>query len=92
MQFNIGDIAEFNLNIYSSDGLINFSSFNWLNKKTESCPDNSFLEIGIETKSREVFDFDLSRVCELEIMKNKWNDISKLDDSITIMKKNKSFV
>jgi len=87
MQFNLNDIAEFNVNLYGGDGLVNFSSFKWMNRKTETCPDNSFLELGIEAKSRDVFDFDLSRVCELEIMKNKWNDISKLEDNQIIFKK-----
>ena len=90
MQFNVNDISEFNINLYGGDGLINFNSFKWINKKTETCPDLSFLEVGIEAKSREVFDFDLSRVCELEIMKNKWNDISKLDDSENIINKIKN--
>jgi len=57
----------------------------------KNIPNLNFLEFSNDhNKYREVLDFDLSRFCELEIVKNKWNDLNNMINSENIMKKIKS--
>lgn len=88
MQFSINDYIEINTNILTEKGLTDFNDFKWLNLATDNIPNFNFLEFSNEhNKLREVLDFDLSRFCELEIMKNKWTDISLMSNNEGIVKK-----
>jgi hypothetical protein len=61
-------------------------SLRWLNMTSYAIPKMNQFEFANEhNKLREVIDFDLSRFCELEVMRNKWNDINKLDKHTAIV-------
>ena len=76
MQFCLNDIAEININLFTDKGIIDLKFFKWLNLNEDKIPQFNFLEFSNEhNKLREVLDFDLSRFCEMEIMKNKWTDL-----------------
>jgi len=82
LQFCIYDYVETNVNLLTDKGLIDISYFKWLNLTISNTPQFNFLEFTNEhNKKREVLDFDLSRFCELEIMKNKWCDISLMENN-----------
>ena len=87
----MGDIIELTVNIFTNKGLINIEPFQWFPLHTRKIPSLNFLEFSNDhNTNREVLDFDLSRFCELEIMKNKWNDINNISNSQNIIKKIKS--
>jgi hypothetical protein len=91
MQFSVGDIIELNLNIFTEKGLMDIKYFNWMPAKIRDSPDINFLEFSNEhNKKREIVDFDLSRFCELEILKNKWTELSNMTHYESISKKIKS--
>ena len=88
MKFCTGDYIENTINIFTDKGLIDFYSFKWLQMNVANIPNLNFLEFSNDhNKNREVIDFDLSRFCELEIMKNKWNDLSNMTNYDNILKK-----
>lgn len=88
MKFCIEDTIENTVNIFTEKGLINFSSFKWLQMNTVKLPNMNFLEFTNEhNRNREVIDFDLSRYCELEIIKNKWCELKHLPNHENIFKK-----
>lgn len=91
MQFCINDFIETNTNIFTEKGLIDISKFKWLNLSFDKIPNFNFLEFTDEhNKLREVIDFDLSRFCELEIMKNKWTILANMSNHENILKRIKS--
>jgi hypothetical protein len=91
MQFCIEDYVEFNVNLFTEKGLVDFFSFKWASVNCNNIPNFNFLEFSNEhNKNREVLDFDLSRFCELEIVKNKWNGIHNMTNSDNILKKIKT--
>jgi hypothetical protein len=74
----LGDYIETNLNIMTEKGLMNFLEFKWTPLKTEKTPGLNFLEFNANYKTnREIFDYNSTRICELEIIKYFWSDISK---------------
>jgi hypothetical protein len=80
------DYIETNINIFTDKGLIDFNCFKWLNISSYATPKFNHLEFTIEhNKLREVIDFDLSRFCELEVMRNKWNDINTMQKNAAIV-------
>jgi hypothetical protein len=86
LPFKQDDFVETTINILTDKGLLDFLSFKWLNMTNYPKPKMNHFEFSNEhNKQREVIDFDLSRFCELEIMKNRWNDISKLDKHTAIV-------
>lgn len=91
MQFALLDHIELNINIFTEKGLLDFINFKWLPLVNANIPNFNFLEFSNEhNKMREVLDFDLSRFCELEIMKNKWTDLSNMQNYENIFSKIKS--
>ncbi len=85
------DFIETTINIFTEKGLVDFTSFKWMQINLKKIPNFNFLEFSNDhNKNREVLDFDLSRFCELEIVKNKWNDINNMTNSDSIVKKIKS--
>jgi nitrogen regulatory protein PII-like uncharacterized protein len=91
MQFCIGDYIETTINIFTEKGIVDFFNFKWLIHSIKDIPNFNFLEFANDhNKNREVLDFDLSRFCELEIVKNKWNDISNMNNYENIVKKIKT--
>lgn len=91
MKFCLGDSIETNINILTDKGLIETNGFEWFPMKTTKIPNFNFLEFSNDhNTNREVLDFDLSRFCELEIMKNKWSDIMHLSNHQAITKKVRS--
>lgn len=91
MKFCIEDCIENTINIFTEKGLINFSSVEWIPINITTIPKFNFLEFSNEhNNNREVLDFDLSRFCELEIMKNKWNEIYNMPNHEIIFKKIKN--
>lgn len=91
MQFCVNDIAEININLFTDKGIIDLNDFKWLNLKISKVPQFNFLEFTNDhNKQREVLDFDLSRFCEMEIMKNKWTDLIHMENYENIIKKLKN--
>ncbi len=91
MQFCLDDYVETNIHIFTEKGIVDFFSFKWMPLNLKNIPNFNFLEFSNDhNKNREVLDFDLSRFCELEIVKNKWNDIQNMANSDNIFKKIKS--
>jgi hypothetical protein len=91
MQFCVDDYIEININLFTEKGLVEFPNFKWMSIGVNSIPSFNFLEFSNEhNKNREVLDFDLSRFCELEIMKNKWTELKNMQNSEQILTKIKS--
>ena len=79
---------EININILTEKGIIDFDNFKWIPLSVADIPNFNFFEFSSEhNKLREVLDFDLSRFCEMEIMKNKWTAINNLNNSQNIFQK-----
>jgi len=92
MQFCVGDYIEITLNLFTEKGLFEFESFKWANTNVTNTPSFNFLEFSNDhNKHREVLDFDLSRFCELEIVKNKWAELFHLENNEKIASRIKSF-
>ncbi len=88
MKFCLGDTIETTVNIFTEKGLIDLNTFRWFPLISTNIPNFNFLEFSNDHNvHREVLDFDLSRYCELEIMKNKWNDINNIPNNQSITKK-----
>jgi hypothetical protein len=91
MQFCINDNAEININLFTDKGIIDISKYKFMNLKINKIPNFNFLEFSNDhNKLREVLDFDLSRFCEMEIMKNKWTEIMHLENYENIIKRLKN--
>jgi hypothetical protein len=75
MIFAHGDEIEISINLISERGFINFSSFKWIKMKFQNIPKIESIQFSQVHGSKEIAEFDLSRICELEIIKNKWFDI-----------------
>jgi len=88
MKFCYGDYIDTTINLFTEKGIVNINSFKWMTATMTKTPSINFLEFSNDhNKLREVLDFDLSRFCELEIMKNKWNDLSNLLNNQKILNK-----
>ena len=87
ISFCENDNIELNVNILSERGLVEFNSFIWQKLYLEKTPSFNFLEFKENHKYREIFDFDLTRFCEIEILKNKWSDITNIENSENIIEK-----
>ena len=84
MQYTIGDYAEFTLNIFTEKGLMDIRKLVWNKITVFKTPNENFLYYSNENiLKREIVDFDVSRYCEMELCKGKWNDIILMDDSDT---------
>ena len=84
MQYTIGDYAEFTLNIFTEKGLMDIRKLVWNKITVFKTPNENFLYYSNENiLKREIVDFDVSRYCEMELCKGKWNDIILLDDCDT---------
>jgi len=82
MQYTIGDYAEFTLNIFTEKGLMDIRKLVWNKITVFKTPNENFLYYSNENiLKREIVDFDVSRYCEMELCKGKWNDIILMDDS-----------
>lgn len=82
MQFDLGDYAEFTVNVFAEKGLMYIRQLNWLRIKIYPTPKVNLLEYSNDgSLLREIVDFDTSRYCELELLKGVWNDISLFEDS-----------
>ena len=82
MQYAIGDYVEFTLNIFTEKGLMDIRKLVWNKITVFKTPNEDFLYYSNENiLKREIVDFDVSRYCEMELCKGKWNDIILLDDS-----------
>ncbi len=79
--FTLNDIFEISINLISDRGILDFDSFNWQNLRSEEIPRIDPIEYTPCRHKKEMIEFDLSRICELEIIKNNWNDYAKLNDS-----------
>ena len=71
----------------SERGIVDFNSFCWQKPNFDKTPSFNFLEFKENHKYREIFDFDLTRFCEIEILKNKWSDISNIENCGSILDK-----
>ena len=81
MQYTIGDYVEFTLNIFTEKGLMDIRKLIWNKITVFKTPNEDFLYYSNENIfKREIVDFDVSRYCEMELCKGKWNDIILLDD------------
>ena len=81
MQYAIGDYIEFTLNIMTQKGLMNIRKLVWNKITVFKTPKEDFMYYSNENIfKREIVDFDVSRYCEMELCKGKWNDIILLDE------------
>jgi hypothetical protein len=88
MQLCLNDNAEININIFTDKGIIDISKYKFMNLNINKIPGFNFLEFSNDhNKLREVLDFDLSRFCEMEIMKNKWTEIVHLENYENIIRR-----
>ena len=82
MTFSEKDNIQLSVSLLSERGLININSFKWLppyfSKIIE--PDNS-------SSVPERSDADLSRKCEIEILKNRWSDIVNFENKCLSLEK-----
>lgn len=67
-------------------GLLDIKRFKWLNMRAVANQPSGINYIDIESdmhtnQNKEMDSYDLSRYCELEIMKNKWKPLDKLTTS-----------
>ena len=84
MQYAVGDYVEFTLNIFTEKGLMDIRKLVWNKITMFKTPNEDFLYYSNENiLKREIVDFDVSRYCEMELCKGKWNDIILLDESDT---------
>ena len=82
MQYAIGDYIEFTLNIFTEKGIMDIRKLVWNKITVFKTPDEDYLYYSNENiLKREIVDFDVSRYCEMELCKGKWNDIILLDES-----------
>lgn len=63
---------------------VTIPTFTWKRLIIEDCPDYNLLELSNSSnnnrsKGKEVLDFDLSRYCELELIRNVWVNLSTRD-------------
>lgn len=88
MQFNLNDYAEFTVNIITNKGLMNIRKFRWHPIKLFPTPSMNFYEYSNENSTkRELVDFNMSRYCELELLKGSWNDIELMEHSHIVKEK-----
>ena len=86
MQYAINDYAEFTLNIFTDKGLMDIRKLVWDKITVFKTPNEDFLYYSNENiLKREIVDFDMSRYCEMELCKGKWNDIILLENSDNII-------
>lgn len=92
MEFQVGDCFELNIPISSDKGILCLEHFKWKSLRTEPVSTKgSVLEFSnTRLHDREVIDFDLSRYCEIEILKNMWGNLSVIDSDENILKSIKS--
>lgn len=78
------DNFEFSINLLANKGIIEFNNFKWNGLKTTKLDTTAnYIEIKQEyniQNKKEIEDFDLSRYCELEVMKTSWKPIESLND------------
>lgn len=67
--------------------MIDFPSFKWNKIGYEITPTIDFMEFNQGHQYREIVEFNLARFCELEITKNKWQDIHLLNEGEQTIKK-----
>lgn len=70
----------------TNKGLLDIKKFKWLNLRAVANQSTGINYIDIESdmhthQNKEMDSYDLSRYCELEIMKNKWKPLEKLTSS-----------
>ena len=81
MQYAIGDYVEFTVNILTEKGLMDIRKLVWNKITVFKTPSDDFIYYSNENiLKREIVDFDVSRYCEMELCKGKWNDIILLDE------------
>jgi hypothetical protein len=86
MQYAINDYAEFTINIFTDKGLMDIRKLVWDKITVFKTPNENFLDYSNENiLKREIVDFDVSRYCEMELCKGKWNDIILLENSESII-------
>ncbi len=86
MQYAINDYAEFTVNIFTDKGLMDIRKLVWDKITVFKTPNENFLDYSNENiLKREIVDFDVSRYCEMELCKGKWNDIILLENSESII-------
>ena len=86
--FKLNDFFEISVNVLSPMGFIHFEKFKWkhlkiLTNQTLNYIDYENFKIR-KVKDKQLCDFDLSRFCEMELIKTKWNDKSRLKEKIII--------
>lgn len=78
--FNLNDFFHITVNLFSGIGLIHFQSFKWENisfKYNKNYKDKNFNNSSKISHGYQLSDFDLSRFCELELIKTKWLNYTK---------------
>ena len=81
MQYAVNDFAEFTVNIFTEKGLMDIRKLVWDKITVFKTPNEDFLNYSNENiLKREIVDFDMSRYCEMELCKGKWNDIILLEN------------
>ena len=107
MQFLVNDSLEINLGIFTERGFLKLSNvkqhyldkgefilpcFKWKSLIINSCSDYNLLEIQFPGMiGKEVVDFDISRYCEIELIKNIWKKVSRDSNEKTYDSLGKAF-
>jgi hypothetical protein len=81
MSFCENDIIEININILTQQGLMDFNSFNWVKFQQNNLPPTNFIDLKASLYQQDISEFDMCRVCELEIMNKGWQYTEKLEHS-----------
>ena len=79
--FNQNDIIKISINLISYIGFISFESFKWNDLKIKLINDNfDMLNYNPIKKNKELNEFDLSKFCEAEILKNSWKNFHEKEE------------
>jgi hypothetical protein len=72
LPFKYNDIVEFSLTLIS---LSIVEKATWIKVKVGPIPSQDYFSISHTLPGKEIVEYDLSRFCEIEIIKSKWIDI-----------------
>ena len=86
MCFCENDMIEINLNILTQQGLLDFNSFTWVKYQKNKLKLTNFIDIKNKVFDQDISDFDMCRICELEIMNKGWQCQEKQENNSILNK------
>jgi len=79
-------MIEINLNILTQQGLLDFNSFTWVKYQKNKLKLTNFIDIKNKVFDQDISDFDMCRICELEIMNKGWQCQEKQENNSILNK------